>query len=177
MLRRGTIQERILALPLPVIRDLIAGCKFVSRVVATESVLRWYPWHSWNLFSIKSCGFGNALFHDGIRILECIGWYLDVKLKDHYTQWSPLEYLSIVQFAWLERFKEYHAACSSRRRAENFALIIKLEDDDLENDIALPDIEGNEVEVDLRQQDKLECMERIQYNLDKDSFYEALCRE
>lgn len=105
-----------------------------------------------------------------------------LELPYHYTQLSPLEYLSLstVQTAWLERFEQHHAArriSSRRRRAERFALMTKVEDDDLEDDAAPPDIERDEVEDDLRQQDELERMERAQYTLDKNALHEAMFRE
>ena len=178
MVRREAAQERILAgLSSPVIRDVITVRKFVPRSGGSGdgtcvSVLMFLLHHK---LRPRDCR-----FHDVPRILERIAWYLDVKPFFHYTQLSPLEHLGVVQSAWVERFEQHHAArrlSSSRRRAERFALMTKLEDDDIEDDAAPPDIEGDEVEDDVRQQDELERLERAQYVMDQDALHEAMFRE
>ena len=118
----------------PVIRDVVTVRKFVHRVVATEVVV---SFEFLKFVLDKKLRPSDCRFHDMVCIVERIAWCLDVKVHYHYhyTQLSPLEYLSAVQTAWLERFGQHHAArrlSSSRRRAEGFALTTKLEDDDLE---------------------------------------------
>lgn len=176
--RRENAQERMLAgLVSPVIRDVVTVRKFVSQTVdsgvdVSADMLKFVLHYK---LRPRDCR-----WHDVVRILELIAWYLNVQVPYHYTQLSPLEYFSVMQTAWLERFEQHHAArrlSSSRRRAERFALMTKLEDDDVEDDSAPPDIEGDEVDDDLRQQDELERMERAQYVLDKDALHEAMFRE
>lgn len=178
LVRRETAQERMLAgLSSPVIRDVSTVRKFFPRSSASgdgETVA--------TLMCVlhRKLRPRDCRFHDVPRILECIAWYLDVRPPYHYTQLSPLEYLSIIQTAWMERFEQHHAArrlSSSRRRAERFALMTKLEDDDIEDDCAPPDIEGDEVEDDLRRQDELERLERAQYIVDHEALHEAMFRE
>ena len=151
LVRRETAQERVLAgLSSPVIRDVSTVRKCFPRSSASgdgETVA--------TLMRVlhRKLRPRDCRFHDVPRILERMAWYLDVRPPYHYTQLSPLEYLSIIQTAWMERFEQHHAArrlSSSRRRAERFALMTKLEDDDIEDDCAPPDIEGDEVEDDLR---------------------------
>lgn len=178
LVRRETAQERVLAgLSSPVIRDVSTVRKCFPRSSASgdgETVA--------TLMRVlhRKLRPRDCRFHDVPRILERMAWYLDVRPPYHYTQLSPLEYLSIIQTAWMERFEQHHAArrlSSSRRRAERFALMTKLEDDDIEDDCAPPDIEGDEVEDDLRRQDELERLERAQYIVDHEALHEAMFRE
>ena len=178
VLRREAAQERMLAgLSMPVIRDVITVRRYVPRMESSGATV---PLEFLKIVLDKKLRPRDCRMHDVVRIVERIAWCLGVALNYHYTQLSPLEFLCIVQTTWLERFEQHHAArriSSSRRRAERFALMTKVEDDDLEDDAAPPDIEGDEVEDDLRQQDELERMERAQYTLDKDALQEALFRE
>ena len=178
VLRREAAQERMLAgLSMPVIRDVITVRRYVPRMESSGATV---PLEFLKFVLDKKLRPRDCRMHDVVRIVERIAWCLGVALNYHYTQLSPLEYLCIVQTTWLERFEQHHAArriSSSRRRAERFALMTKVEDDDLEDDAAPPDIEGDEVDDDLRQLDELERMERAQYTLDKDALQEALFRE
>ena len=180
-LRFAAAQERILAglspASAPFIRDVVTVRAYVHVSPAAEDAV---TLADLKLLLHRCLRPRDCRFHDVVRIWELLAWHLGVHFDAHYTQLSPLEFVACIQTGWNERFEQHHAArrlSSSRRRAERFALMTKIEEDDLEDDTAPPDIEGDDVEDDLRQQEELERLERAQWTLEPHSLQQALFRE
>ena len=174
-LRSENAQDRIFAsLAHPVIRDVIGIRSTVPEKEEDEVV------GLLQLILHKHLRPRDCRYHDVARIYEMLAWFLGCSAPFHFTQLTPLEYLSYVQTRWLERFKQHHSArrtSSSRRKAERFALMTKIEEDDLEDDVNPVDIEGDDVVEDMKEQDALERLERAQYTLDLEALHEAMFRE